>query len=163
MPWEALVAPLAARRPLVEAKLAVRADGTACGYWDDLAWFRGQPDCVLFDRPEEPTIAAMMDFKTGEVREDPDELSSHAVLLHGRHPTITRFAARYVWLAREGDEFGQQYELDWESRMTELHAVSDEIESCRAADEWPEERNGLCKAYCDVLACPFNGRGATRH
>jgi hypothetical protein len=58
---------------------------------------------------------------------------------------------------------GEKHILDHENRLAELHAISDEIESCRAADHWPEERNGLCKAYCSVLACPFNGRGATRH
>jgi PD-(D/E)XK nuclease superfamily len=94
---ETTCAQLAPSNPLVEAPLAMRADGTYCGYWDANAWFRGKPYVVVLN--DEHTISCAFDWKSGKTREDPDELRSHAVLMRALHPTLKTMAGHYIWLS----------------------------------------------------------------
>src|SRR5882724_12704411 len=64
----------------VEYQLAMTIKGAPCDYGDrKQAWFRGKLDCVTMNTIR--THAWLVDWKTGNVREDSFELETNALLL----------------------------------------------------------------------------------
>lgn len=153
MPYEHLAKALDDRPLLVEERLGVRADGTLASWWADDIYGRGTPDVVIL--PAAGNQAVILDWKTGKAREDPAELETFAVLVHARHPDLTRFTGFYVWLANIPARLGTPHVLNWKRKWTELQKSVAEIET---ANTFPARPNGLCRNHCGVFACPHNGR-----
>lgn len=70
-----------------EAELAIRADGSPCGYWDDDALFRGKLDLTWLENGGE--LAVVRDWKTSRVIVDPGrQLRLYATLLAALHEDV---------------------------------------------------------------------------
>jgi hypothetical protein len=146
--------PLGYKR-LVELKLGIRADGSACDFFADDVYARGVLDLVIFSS-EHPDAAVMIDHKTGKVREDPGELRFHAVLLKAHRPSLRSIKGWYNWL--NTCQMGNVYDLSdteqyWvriklqHARILQLHALG---EPAFAPRQGP-----LCP-WCPVVACRFH-------
>ena len=136
----------------VEHKLAMRQDGQPCDYWDDKAFFRGKLDCVTTNTIT--TYAWMIDWKTGNVREEPFELECGALLLKVNQPTLEQITGEYFWfktgqpgLRYTFSNHGQTYD-----KLVKLRL---EAEGYLRSGEWPKRKTPLC-GWCDVLACEHN-------
>lgn len=139
----------------VEMQLAITQNGRPCAYkdWNNV-WFRGKLDCVLLDHAEWPTTAWMVDWKSGNVREDPFELECGALLLKATYLSLQTVHAEYVWL-KTGTK-GLRYTLD-QPRQTfdKLVNLRKEAEDYMAKGDWPKRKTPLC-GWCDVKSCEHN-------
>jgi hypothetical protein len=134
----------------VEYQLAMRLDGEACDYWDPKAWFRGKLDCVTMS----PTFAWLVDWKTGNVREDAFELETNALLLKVNHPQLETIRGEYFWM--KTGQNGLRYRFDDHAgTYARLLAMRKEAEGYLDRGEWPKRKNPLC-GWCGVLSCEFN-------
>lgn len=136
----------------VELELAMTADGRPCEYKDwDSVWFRGKLDCVT----RTSDSAWMVDWKTGNVREDPFELECGALLLKVNRPELADIKAEYFWL--KTGQPGLRYTLNQHDKTYErLHALKREAEGYGLeATAWPKRKSGLC-GWCDVMTCEHN-------
>ena len=146
--WEQFAAPFDGQQPLVEQKLAMRKDGTACDFWDKDAWFRGKGDLTLI----KDTTAYINDWKTGKSSyEHPFELQTNALLLKAKFPQLIKVCGSFTWLKE--NRVGQLYDLsDFRATWNQINEVIANIERDRAAGEWHKKQSGLC-GWCSVKDC----------
>ena len=135
----------------VELQLAMTADGKSCEYGDyDHLWFRGKLDCVT----RTDTSAWMVDWKTGNVREDPFELECGALLLKVNRPGLEDIKGEYFWM--KTGQAGLRYTLNDHGRYyNRLVNLNTDAKTYLYSGVWPKKKSPLC-GWCDVLACEHN-------
>lgn len=139
-------------RSLVEYRIAIREDSTPCDFFDSSAWCRGKLDYGLVEHDNKS--AAIVDWKTGKPREDPDELEIYAVMLRARYPHIEHIAGWYVWL-KEG-RMGKVHDLsDVNGKLEALRYRVGKIDETTRSDHWPPQQGPLCP-WCSVKDCELH-------
>lgn len=152
-----------------EWKLGIREDGSACDFFASDVWGRGVLDVCIIEAPKERewdaddapfklgTKAAIFDWKTGRVWEDPSELELHAVLLKAHRPQLTKITGRYLWLKTK--TLSQAYDLsDTPVKLAYVRGVMERAKQNFRLGAWQANENVLCR-WCAVRDCQFNKRG----
>lgn len=138
-----------------EVQLGMRDDGSSCHFHAEDCWARGVIDIILTST-RSPTMALIIDHKTGKRREDPSELELHAVLLKALHPELTSIKGWYNWLAEL--RMGNVHDLsDTDITLARMRDTRRKIEHAyRLGEEaFPPRQGPLC-GWCPVLNCEFH-------
>ena len=152
--WECFAAPFDGSVVAVEQKLGISAEGKPTSFWDPPVWFRGKADLAIISG----TTGFINDWKTGGSKfEDPFELETNAMLLHARHPHLTRILGTYTWLKES--RVGQLYDLSdiqrtWRivsQKMQEIHALRERATKGDISG-FAKRKSGLC-GWCSVEDC----------
>lgn len=143
----------------VELKLAFDSQFRPTGYFDKGTWFRGKADVLLLHQPN----AWAIDWKTGAVKEDFSQLALMAQCVLSNYPDVESVGATFVWLgAGEGGANLYTTELYDAARMTRewnnLWPRFQLLEQAHETGNFPPKESGLCKRYCAVTSCKYNGR-----
>lgn len=158
--WQSLAYKLAELpgEKLVEKKYAIDKDFQPCD-WKS-AWTRGIADLVIIHKNK----AVVIDYKTGK-RKPTEQLDLYANYVFHYHPEVTEVSTGFVWL--------KERKIDWNVSKPDKKAFAREelpliwqaflprvrnLESAYERDSWPAKTSGLCKAWCPVTSCRFNGR-----
>jgi len=136
---------------LLEYKFAVGRDMQPAA-WDD-AWSRGIADGVIING----TKALTFDWKTGK-RKPTDQLSLYAAYIFAHYEEVQTVATSFVWLKENKLDNAKFERRDlgaiWDNLMPRIVR----LERAYEKDEWQPKPSGLCKSWCPVLTCEFNGR-----
>ena len=133
-----------------EWQLAMDINGQPCDYNDySKVWFRGKLDCVTLDSAL--TFAWEVDWKTGNVREDPFELETGALLLKVHHTNLETIKGEYFWMKTGQNGLRYTFNKHGETyqKLVNLRA---EAESYFRAGVWPKRKSPLCN-WCAVKSC----------
>jgi hypothetical protein len=151
--YEAFVPPKSgALRGLVEWWCGMREDGTWCDSRAPDVWGRCKMDFALVDH--EAHTACCVDWKTGKVREDPDELEIQALFLKAKYPALERISGWYVWLKET--KMGKVHDLsDTVGKLAGVKARVERLRHAQAMDAWSPKQGPLC-AWCGVKTCEFH-------
>jgi hypothetical protein len=151
--YEAFVPPKSGTlRGLVEWWCGMREDGTWCDSRADDVWGRCKMDFALVDH--ENKTACCVDWKTGRVREDPDELEIQALFLKAKYPALTKISGWYVWLKES--RMGKVHDLsDTNGKLASIRSRVDRLKHAAAMDAWEPKQGPLC-AWCGVKTCEFH-------
>jgi hypothetical protein len=140
--------------PKAELALGMRKDFSACGFFDSDVFVRGKADLVL----EYPTRLAALDWKTGKQKNGSRQLALMAILLFALYPGIDEIFTAFVWLQTNkitSEVFKRHQIADlWEGFAQTIS----EVEWCVENNKWPARENFLCKSWCGVFDCVYNGR-----
>jgi len=148
--WEPLVAPLDGRGVTPEMKVGITMEGRTTGYFSENVWGRCKIDAPIVANSK----AMLIDWKSGNVREEPFELEVQAVFLHARYPTLTTIVGKYAWLKE--NRLGELHNCsDTRSTWNKICTINQKIEESRRTMQWEKRQSGLC-GHCDVLDCNFN-------
>lgn len=117
------------------------------------AWSRGIADLLVVHGDR----AAVLDYKTGK-RKPSEQLLLYAAYAYHHFPAIKHVRVGYVWL--------KDRRVDWQSTAREdlpatwqlLLPRVRKLESAYERASWPARPSGLCRAWCPVVACDFNGK-----
>ncbi len=124
------------------------------------AWSRGIGDLVVINGK----YAIAADYKTGK-RKPTEQLDLYAAYTFHHYPEVEYVHTAFVWL--------KEKRIDWNvSKAGKKPFSRDEVpviwqnllpraarlESAYERDKWPAKTSGLCKAWCPVTDCEFNGR-----
>jgi hypothetical protein len=154
--WEPLCLQLELTPVQAEVKLGTNALGAPQTFFGDHVWLRG----VIDVQKVQGNVAVILDWKTGKVREDPLELEVFGLLLRQHNPEVEKVTGNYIWM--QTGKIGDVHELSDRKRTWDfVRRTSDEIDTLKkhvGDGQWPAKQNGLCKAWCDVLSCPYNGK-----
>lgn len=139
-----------------ELSLAMTAQGTPCDYEDKTSgWFRGKIDTAVFNTPK--THAWIVDWKTGNVREEPFELECGALLLKVHYPQLETVTVQYYWMKTAQE--GLRYTIrEHANTFDRLHRLRSEAEGYLNASygtnglSWPKRKSPLCD-WCAVKSC----------
>jgi hypothetical protein len=120
--------------------------------WDD-CWTRGVIDVLIVGK----TTALVIDWKTGK-RKPTEQLKLYAAYVFALYPDIKKVHTALVWLQ------GKKIDKDTIHR-SDKHAIwqgfierAARLKSAYERDSWPEHPSGLCKNWCVVTQCNYNGR-----
>lgn len=131
---------------LVEQQLSVDKNFQPVGWWDKRGWFRGVIDVALLSGNK----AYVFDWKTGNQKDDFDQLAMFAALITSHHPDIEVIHSGFIWL-KTHDLTNHTYERD-DARKFWAN-VSPRVKRLQEAHKqqvWPARPSGLCKKWCPV-------------
>lgn len=138
---------------LVEQKMAINRTFESTGYFDSDVWFRGQADLIILNGPK----AIVVDYKTGKIKNDFAQLELMAATAFCLDKGIEDITAIFFWtkdkkITRENYDRQKAMSI-WTAFMNKAKRLE---EAVRTTD-FPAKPNGLCKRYCGVKNCPYNG------
>lgn len=137
---------------LVEHNLPMTREFTACEWYS--RYCGGKADFVNING----TDAGVFDWKTGKVKEDMLQLNMLTMGVFAHFPQVQRVRANLVFIqSNETPGFTAQRER---FQVPDLIRDLKAYEASQAAGDYPATRNGLCRAWCDVLTCEHNGKRA---
>jgi hypothetical protein len=132
-----------------EYQLAMTRDGTPCDWTDKGCFFRGKLDLVTMNSIR--TYAWMVDWKTGNVREEPFELECGALLLKVNQPSLEQITGEYFWM--KTGQNGLRYTFNNHGNTFErLVKLRTEAEDYLHTGVWPKRKTPLCH-WCPVSTC----------
>lgn len=98
-PWKPLVDNIRRQRgeKLWEYQMAVRADLTPCGWFDDDVWLRGIADVLVVN----DDTAYCLDWKTGKVKPNSAQLALFACMVFWHFPYVEKVVTSFIWLKHD--------------------------------------------------------------
>jgi hypothetical protein len=152
-PWAAKVLKVPGDKILVEQQMAIREDFKPTTWFGHDVWFRGIADVVKIIGP----VAAAIDWKTGQIKEDGVQLALIAACVFAHHPQVQKIRTEFVWLKEDATTRADFTRAD----MVKVWAgVLPRVVTLRHAHEtmnFPPKTGGLCKRFCVVESCPHKG------
>jgi len=98
----------------------------------------------------------ILDWKTGKRKLDNYQLKLFAAVARELYPEADKIITGFVWL-KTGDIDKATYRTSdplWEEFMPRVARFNRAFQE----EKFPEKPNGLCRAWCPVLSCEFNGK-----
>ena len=141
-------------RKCCELQMAVNKDKVPVPFLSKDVWVRGIADLVVVKENK----AFVVDYKTGSAKyPDKKQLELMALLVFKHFPDITHVKAALVFLLHnvvvkaeyKRDDEDKLWEK-WEEKSTLLSAAFEH-------NNWPPKPNGLCRKWCPVAHCEFQG------
>ena len=150
---DSLIAKPGTKHP--ELELAVTREKKACDFDSPDVWVRGIADLVILGGD----MAWVIDYKTGNAKyPDKDQLTMMALLLFAKYPQLKLVKSALLFVVKnvmvKHETHRTAANRIWQIFEEEIAT----IEGCHAKQVWTPKQSGLCRKYCPVLTCEFNGR-----
>jgi len=134
---------------MLEKRLALNTKIKPCEWEDPDVWGRGIVDALIINGP----VAYVIDWKTGKVKPDSEQLKLFALLVFYHYPWVTECHTSFEWL-QHGKNTRERYFLlnvhdMWRSYMPKLT----EYKTAFKTDTWQKRPSGLCNGWCAVENC----------
>jgi len=155
--WEPLIAKLLKRpgKPLAEQQLCLSEELSPTDWFGSESWCRGIVDFCILDGDK----ALALDWKTGKPKTDHDQMRLFAALMFHHYPQLEKVTTGYVWLAY-GNKISSKtfFRSDLNEIWGEFLPRVQRYQLAFTKEKWEAKPSGLCRAWCPVLDCEFNGR-----
>jgi hypothetical protein len=149
---------------LVEQQYAIKEDfSPSLDYFGPEVWFRSKGDLVRLvdtvngDHAKTPTIAHLVDWKTGKPKEDYVQLALMAQCAFSHYPTLQRVRTDYVWLESDALTTENFSQSDMPALWAGLLPRVQQMKHAHDTMTYPPKPGGLCRKYCSVEVCPHHG------
>lgn len=156
--WEPIAAALVARPgdKLVEQKLALSEVFSPTTWFGRNVWVRTIVDLAIVNGDK----AVLVDYKTGKVKEDFDQLALMAAVMFNQAEELEQITAMFIWLQEE-----------WPNNISKVTYTREELpalwdrfmkreeayQNAHAKTDFPAKPSGLCRKWCAVSTCPYHG------
>lgn len=142
---------------ICEGKFAFNKDWKRVDYFADDVWGRMVIDLRV---QREQLVSTIIDWKTGKSRyEDEMQIELGILAAHAMEPDTHTYNGTYIYT--EEDKMGQMISYtnaDVQWLKNKYNRIIGEMEDAFNTKIFNLTKNGLCKQYCDVRECRFNGR-----
>jgi hypothetical protein len=137
---------------LTEVPVALDGNFRACEWESEKCWTRGVIDVMVIGK----TTALVIDWKTGK-RKPSEQLKLYAAYIFALYPNINTVHVAFVWLqSKKIDKETIERSEAWFIWQGFIERAA-RLRSAYERDSWPETPSGLCKNYCAVTSCKYNG------
>jgi hypothetical protein len=139
----------------VEYEMGLREDKTPCEFMAKDVWCRGIADVLVVKGNK----AYVLDWKTGSAKyPKPKQLELMALMTFAHFPEVTQVSGVLVFIHHDAAP-KKKYKRSKMADMWEAwdHDV-DSLKFSFSSDSWPPKPNALCRKWCVVEHCQFNGR-----
>lgn len=139
---------------LPEQKMALTPEKKPVSWFGKGVWVRGMSDLtVIRDK-----YTLVLDWKTGSAKyPDPGQLEVMALLTWRLYPEVDKIKAALVFLLHN-KMFTEEFTREDEERLwAKWHKKVERLEKAHHAKSFPPKQNGLCRKWCPVEHCEFNG------
>ena len=137
-----------------ERKIALTQDLEPVPFFDKRVWVRGIIDISVINKQR----GAAWDWKSGKRKLDGRQLKLFAALMFALHPELEQVNTGYIWL-KDSKMDKNMYLREHVPELwgTFTPAVA-RLERAHAENNWPPNPSGLCRKWCPVMSCEYNGR-----
>jgi hypothetical protein len=140
-----------------EVKLGVDRRLHACDFYDPNVFIRGNNADLIIDYN---TWAVVWDYKTGKKKTGSKQLMLTALMVFAKFPRLEKLICSFIWT--QAKTLKPEKEIYYRHQIPEMWkrflVIIGEIEHCNTANIWYKRQNGLCRAWCPVTECEYNGR-----
>jgi len=138
-----------------EQKLALNKQFQPTGFFDNDVWVR----CILDAAKVHGTHAVVIDYKTGKLKDDFDQMDIAVAVFLAHQPAVETVTGTYIWF-KDKTATMKQYRRGGALRVwADILPRVTKFEDAFIKEEWPATPNFLCRRYCAVTACPHHGNG----
>lgn len=143
-------------RTFTEQKFGLTSGFKPTEFFGKDVWFRGVLDLTIVT----PKIGIVLDYKTGKVKHDGDQLKLFAAATFAQHPYLDTVKTGYLWLANDKTVtqtfVREDLPLIWQEFLPRIQRM----ERAQDNDKWLPRPSGLCAAWCPVgkKLCEHCGR-----
>ena len=141
---------------LVEQQLALTQVFSPTAWFGKNVWVRTIVDLAIVNGDK----AVIVDWKTGKVKEDYDQLALMAAVMFNQAEELEQITAMFVWLQEEwpGNISKVTYNREelpglWDRFLQREEAY----QVAHRNTDFPPKPSGLCRAWCAVSTCPYHG------
>ena len=139
---------------LGEQKLALNESFEPTGYFDDDVWMRGIVDYTKINN----NSLLVVDWKTGKIKDDFTQIKLMMAVLTCYWPEVEQARGMFYWTKLKKPTSTPMMDRKditniWNDILPRVEAMYEAIEK----EEFPARQNFLCRNYCDVKSCPYNG------
>jgi hypothetical protein len=138
----------------VEQKYAITRTFQKTGWFAADVWYRGIADLLSLYQD----TATALDWKTGKVAHESEQLMLMASCIFVHHPEINTVKTRFMWLKEDcttRDEFHRADIMkDWTPLLPELAGMEKAYQTLT----FPPKPNAYCRRWCPVTSCPYHGK-----
>ncbi len=138
----------------VEHKVAINASFQPTEFFAKDTWCRAVADVNVMA----PKAMMTLDWKTGKFKQTTDQLRLSAAMQFAHYPHIDSVTIQYAWLKENKtttEKFHREQAVEiWRDFLPRVERMRAGFEK----DDWTPKPSGLCRQYCPVLSCEFNGR-----
>lgn len=131
---------------LTEQQWAIDEEWLPTDWFAKNTWCRAVIDLALLRN----RAAALVDWKTGKMKEGYDQLKLTALMTFARYPDIDVADCMYVWLKDNQitrKKFHRDDEIElWEEFRPRVERMMEAFDF----DNWPARQSGLCRKHCPV-------------
>lgn len=142
---------------LAEQQMALKIDLTPCGWKDPDVWVRGIADILVLDEPKK--LAWVADYKSGSNKyPDKDQLDLMSILVFQHHPWVEVVQSALLFVVKNSLVKHKVHRREADAIWWRYRERVGSIEASSSNNVWNPKQSGLCKKYCPVTSCEFNGR-----
>lgn len=152
--WEPICARFdkAKGRVFTEQQMALTKNLTTTGWWDKDAWCRGVIDVGV----DSGRKAVLLDYKTGKVKHDMDQLKMFAAVYMSANPAVEQVRTGYVWLVNNTTTQEEFTRADLPELWQDFTSRSQRLDNAYQTDKWLPRPSGLCNGWCPAKGhCEF--------
>jgi RecB family exonuclease len=137
-----------------EHEMALDASRQPCKFDGEDYWVRGIADLLIVDGD----TAYIVDYKTGKpTYADPNQLKLMALMAYSHFPDLKTIKASLMFVAHNTLVF-EEYEREDQQKLWETFTPDlNRLQMAYANNMWPENPGFLCRRWCPVTTCRFNG------
>jgi CRISPR/Cas system-associated exonuclease Cas4 (RecB family) len=143
-----IIAAIKAEYPEVQTERDIAFDRqlNMCDWFDtQVCWFRAQLDVLAING----TKAIIYDWKTGKVRDKPDQLRLYAAVVFLLYPEVQEVHTAFIFVDHtkicDATYTRDQFQSIWD----EFQERADLIQIANESNQWPPRKNHLCN-WCDA-------------
>jgi hypothetical protein len=142
---------------LCEYKMGVTRDMQPVKFFDKSALYRGVADLLVVN----DKLAWCVDYKTGSAKyPDKRQLELMAIMTFAHFPSVKVVRGALLFTAAKVLVKSVYNVEDAPAIWAKWCADADLLAAADEHDSWPAKQNGLCKQWCPVTTCEYNGGGA---
>lgn len=137
-----------------EQRLALNSDFQPTGFFDADVYGRSIVDYMIVHED----TCLIFDWKFGKMKPDDKQLRLFIGFASVFFPEVTRFVASYYWA--KDKKFTRMLAMRDQLNREVWHGVSERVGALELAvktSDFPPIQNGLCKHYCPIKTCQYNG------
>lgn len=138
-----------------EVSLAFDHDFAPVHYMDKMGAFRAKIDLLLVLG----NIAVLIDWKSSKTMKGSPQLVRSALCVFVNRPNVDTIYTMFVSSRGQTPIKDEIHRIDFLDLYNEyVNKPTLELRERYAFNSWPPKKSGLCKAHCDVVNCPENGK-----
>jgi len=139
-----------------ERKLAITDRFEPCEYFDKIkpVWLRTVADTLKVH----DDYAHIIDWKTGKVKPELDQLVLIGTCVMAHYPQVMRIRAELVWLGSNAKTTADYTAQDVAEFWPDYLQRVEKLRRARETNDFPVTKSGLCKRHCVVTSCQHCGQ-----
>lgn len=144
-------------RKFAEQKMALTAALHPCDWWAKDVWVRGAADLLIID--DDNLTAWVVDWKTGGNRyPDTDQLKLMSLMVFAHHPHVRKVNSALVFVVKDAINTMSMTHEEVEAGWWDYRERVARIDAAHENGVWNPKQSGLCRKWCPVRDCEFNGQ-----